>query len=324
MQDITAGQVAEKMLDHVTGRWGDEPYDLITASRTAAEVLLGGLPGFRPHDEFEKLVIKVSELGINAVCDTIGVDPDAIDEQPAEVETIGKARDVLTRTVNRLLPSEQIEEYCPGLTIPVNDQVAVCGHRSAHYGHRVSQPAVYREYGPRLVDVGDGFFERMYGAGGSSWGMEGLLPMAYGFNHWQLSQLPPESDILWASPRVSLPGEISPDTLQRVRSLIKKIEADRVGGYTVQIQAGGDDDTIWQAMHPAENVTDPGPADQVALDVIANQNVLELDDAGPWRVAVWVGADADTSTEPVYTLDSQEFHDRRADALDRAEDDRQD
>lgn len=89
--------------------------------------------------------------------------------------------------------------------------------------------------------------------------------------------------------------------------------------YTVEIQARNEEGAIWQAMQPAENVTDPGPADQVALDVLANQNVLSLDDGGPWRIVVWNGADADTGTDPVHILDDVQFHDAVADHLDAAE-----
>jgi hypothetical protein len=91
-------------------------------------------------------------------------------------------------------------------------------------------------------------------------------------------------------------------------------------GYTVEIQAGRADGTIWQALHPAENVTDTGSAEMVAYDTLANQNVPALDDAGPWRVVVWRGVDADISTEPAYILDDQQFHDAVADQLDRTAD----
>lgn len=96
-------------------------------------------------------------------------------------------------------------------------------------------------------------------------------------------------------------------------------------GFTVQIQAGsGEDDTIWRAKAPAHNVNDPGPADQVALDALTDdQNILALEDDGPWRVAVWAGLNADTSTEPDYTLDDQQWRDGVADALDHWEDGRQ-
>lgn len=95
--------------------------------------------------------------------------------------------------------------------------------------------------------------------------------------------------------------------------------------FTVQIQAGNEDGTIWQAIEPAETVHDDGPADQLALDVIANQNVLDLTaDGGPWRIAIWAGHDADTSTTPTYTLDDQKFRDSQADTLDRWEDARAD
>lgn len=86
--------------------------------------------------------------------------------------------------------------------------------------------------------------------------------------------------------------------------------------YTVQIEAGNAEGTVWQALQPAENISDPGPADQVALDVLTNQNVLALDDNGPWRIVVWNGDDADTSAEPAHILDEQQFHDAVADHAD--------
>lgn len=97
-----------------------------------------------------------------------------------------------------------------------------------------------------------------------------------------------------------------------------------MSNYTVEIQAGNAEGTIWQAMAPAETVNDNGSAEQVALDMLTNQNVLDLDNNGPWRIAVWIGADADTGTEPTYVLDDQQFHDAQADALDRWEDARVD
>lgn len=90
-----------------------------------------------------------------------------------------------------------------------------------------------------------------------------------------------------------------------------------VTAYTVEIQAGNEDGTIWQAMHPAETVTDNGSAEQVALDVYSNQNLL---DGGPWRIAVWNGADADTGLDPAYTLDDQQVRDQSQDAVERWED----
>lgn len=95
--------------------------------------------------------------------------------------------------------------------------------------------------------------------------------------------------------------------------------------YTVEIQAGNDDGTIWQAMEPAETVMDSGSAEQVALDTIGNQTILDLTEGGgPWRIAVWNGANADTKTAPGFVLDDQQYRDAQADALDRWEDQRVD
>ncbi|MBF9135238.1 hypothetical protein I0C86_41040 [Plantactinospora sp. S1510] len=65
----------------------------------------------------------------------------------------------------------------------------------------------------------------------------------------------------------------------------------------MEIQASDADETIWQALHPAENVKqiEGETAEDVARWVAGNQTVAE----GPhWRVAVWTGADADTVGEP--------------------------
>lgn len=64
--------------------------------------------------------------------------------------------------------------------------------------------------------------------------------------------------------------------------------------YTVQIEAHGTDD-IWQALAPAETIEHDGDAEQVAADVDANQTVA---DGHGYRILVWHGADADTSSTP--------------------------
>nr|MDT0658013.1 type II toxin-antitoxin system Phd/YefM family antitoxin [Micromonospora sp. DSM 115978] len=71
--------------------------------------------------------------------------------------------------------------------------------------------------------------------------------------------------------------------------------------YTIEIQESADGQA-WQALAPAETVTDGESAEQVAQDVAVNQNVA---DGGLWRVCIWRGADADTGTEPAYTLDGE-------------------
>jgi hypothetical protein len=81
--------------------------------------------------------------------------------------------------------------------------------------------------------------------------------------------------------------------------------------YTVEIQAFGGlaggaasetlspDMPIWQAMHPAETV-EADSADEAARDGALNQNMAE---GTGWRVAAWVGENADTGHAPdaVYT-----------------------
>lgn len=65
--------------------------------------------------------------------------------------------------------------------------------------------------------------------------------------------------------------------------------------YTVRIEASNADGTIWQPVHPAENVTTGEEAHEVAARVLAEQTVA--DGAGV-RVRVWVGHDADTGGKP--------------------------
>jgi len=92
-----------------------------------------------------------------------------------------------------------------------------------------------------------------------------------------------------------------------------------MSGFTVEIQAGNADGTIWQAMAPAENIDRVETASDVAFDVLHNQNVLDEDGVGHWRIVVWIGTDADTSCSPDYTLDDEEYRDAVAEALTRAE-----
>lgn len=65
--------------------------------------------------------------------------------------------------------------------------------------------------------------------------------------------------------------------------------------YTFEIQASDTTGRIWQAMAPAETVESTDSPDKVAADIAYNQNLAEGDN---WRVRVWIGADADTYTDP--------------------------
>ena len=89
--------------------------------------------------------------------------------------------------------------------------------------------------------------------------------------------------------------------------------------YTVQIEAGNLDGTVWQAYGPSETIDDAGTAEDVAEWAANNQNVAYDN----WRVLVWAGADADTSSPPALTLDSQQILDRQANAADVWERDRE-
>jgi hypothetical protein len=74
--------------------------------------------------------------------------------------------------------------------------------------------------------------------------------------------------------------------------------------FTVEIQARNADGTIWQAMEPAETIDTSGwgtdwTAEEVARTTVDHQTIAEK----PYRVAVWAGTNADTSTEPSFILD---------------------
>ncbi len=75
--------------------------------------------------------------------------------------------------------------------------------------------------------------------------------------------------------------------------------------YTVEIEASDNAGTQWQAMAPAETVVADSQS-IAALNAATNQNVAE---GNNWRVNVWAGRDADTSTAPVMTLHATDFHD---------------
>jgi hypothetical protein len=64
--------------------------------------------------------------------------------------------------------------------------------------------------------------------------------------------------------------------------------------YTVEIQASDADQSIWQALHPAETV-EADSAEDAAQMTAQNQNIADGD---RWRVLAWDGADADTGTKP--------------------------
>lgn len=73
--------------------------------------------------------------------------------------------------------------------------------------------------------------------------------------------------------------------------------------YTVQAQVSVDNGAAWLSVYPTENVVVEWetPAAEVAEQVAANQQVA---DRGRWRVRVWDGLNADTSTEPAGELET--------------------
>lgn len=70
--------------------------------------------------------------------------------------------------------------------------------------------------------------------------------------------------------------------------------------YTVVVEAGNADGTIWQSLAPAETATGE-TAEAVSEWAATNQT---LADGGHWRVRVWDGPDADTASEP----DAEHYH----------------
>lgn len=71
--------------------------------------------------------------------------------------------------------------------------------------------------------------------------------------------------------------------------------------YTVTIEARNAGETRWMKLH-RENYTSGGTPRYAATDVAATQTLVNLDEHD-WRISVWFGHDADTtSVEPVFTL----------------------
>jgi prevent-host-death family protein len=68
--------------------------------------------------------------------------------------------------------------------------------------------------------------------------------------------------------------------------------------FTVEIQAPNANHTVWQALAPAETVTDYTNAADLARDTALNQNIADGDN---WRVVVWEGED--TGIQPAYIHD---------------------
>lgn len=261
LDNPSATAVILQMYIHTKGRRSGEVFDVITASRRAAAVVLGE----RDNDlreETQQRVIAASMLALDAMCAAIGVHPDSMPEEPAEFATVGEALKVMVKA----------------LGLPAGADI-------------------------RDIDTGQ---VRML-----SWPNRSESVAGMGFPRSM-----PTADL----------QQLKPATVERIRSGMKSwtTRGTVAFGFTVQIEAGNEDGAVWQAMHPAENVNGPGPAAQVAFDVLANQNVLSLDDGGPWRIVVWSGVDADTSSEPVHVLDHVQFHDAVADHLDAAEAARQD
>lgn len=67
--------------------------------------------------------------------------------------------------------------------------------------------------------------------------------------------------------------------------------------FTIKIEAGNFDGTIWQALHPAETIQSNDDPDEIARDVAMNQTIAE---DGHWRVAVWEGEDPYGEPDGVY------------------------
>lgn len=89
-----------------------------------------------------------------------------------------------------------------------------------------------------------------------------------------------------------------------------------MAAYTVEIQAGNDEGTVWQAMEPAETVEESCDAEDVAHIAAGNQNVIDPD-GGPWRIVVWSGDTTDS--EPAHILDGQAWLDEQADIAEAAD-----
>jgi hypothetical protein len=88
----------------------------------------------------------------------------------------------------------------------------------------------------------------------------------------------------------------------KVEMGVEKVEPAPQPGwkwFTVKLEAGNDDGTVWQSLHPSENV-DAKDARDAGEWLSGNQNIVR---GGRWRVCVWPGRNADTGVEPVYVIE---------------------
>lgn len=79
-----------------------------------------------------------------------------------------------------------------------------------------------------------------------------------------------------------------------------KVRRDRTGNagaYTVQAEIGDEHGQIWQALDIAQTFRGPYPTQWQAAAAFADQRNLSQD-GRPYRLLVWIGADADTTREP--------------------------
>lgn len=74
------------------------------------------------------------------------------------------------------------------------------------------------------------------------------------------------------------------------------LKESTVTTYTVQVEASNADGTIWQAVAPSEtvNLTAPGWTPQKVAEMAARDQTEA--DGHNWRVRVWTGGNADTSS----------------------------
>ena len=74
--------------------------------------------------------------------------------------------------------------------------------------------------------------------------------------------------------------------------------------YTIQVQRTDDDGDSWTPIKDADTVEDVDDIHRALEDIAAGQWPMVLPAKAGWRVAAWVGADADTSTDPDLTTEA--------------------
>lgn len=111
--------------------------------------------------------------------------------------------------------------------------------------------------------------------------------------------------------RASTTPAAEPGPARQARSPIDGMEAARRliaeqgNRYTVVVEEGDtpdSDEIVWTTQYIRDTYSSMGSPQDAALDVLATNGEVFVDNGQIWRVLVWAGHHADRNTEPVYVF----------------------